>query len=163
VITIVGYSPYENLGELMDPPGVENDPSKWGFITRLLHLDDIVDGNSPFELYKKADVPKNFMLDIKPVSADATTPTGIGIADYKNGSGSYNRTEEQVLIDPMTKETISRVAALRADGQPMLDRSNNPVYETNDHWFTLNAKFVWRDSPVAPEQPVSSSRRSRSR
>jgi len=35
VVTIVGYSPYQNLGELMDPSGVENNQSKWGFVTRL--------------------------------------------------------------------------------------------------------------------------------
>jgi type IV pilus assembly protein PilM len=50
VVTITGYSPYKNIGELMDPAGVENDQDKWGFVTRLLHLDDIVDGNSPFKL-----------------------------------------------------------------------------------------------------------------
>ncbi len=56
VVTIAGYSPYKNIGELMDPPGVEDKPDKWGFVTRLLHLDEIVDGNSPFKLYKKAEV-----------------------------------------------------------------------------------------------------------
>ena len=40
----------------MDPIGVENDPNKWGVITRLLHLDKVIDGNSPFELFKKTEI-----------------------------------------------------------------------------------------------------------
>jgi len=48
----------------------------------------------------------------------------------------------------MTKETISKVAALRADGKLMLDRNGKPIYEVNDHWFILNVKFVWRDAPA---------------
>ena len=146
VVTIVGYSPYENLGELMDPPGVENDQSKWGFVTRLLHLNDIVDGNSPFELFKKTEIG-HFKLEIHEVASDAEVPQGVGIVDYGSAKGSYS-SSEQVFIDPMTKETISKVAALRADGKPMLDRNGKPIYEVNDHWFTLNAKFIWRGAPA---------------
>jgi len=149
VVTIVGYSPYKNLGELMDPPGVENDRSNWGFVTRLLHLDDIVDGNSPFELYNKAEI-EHFKLEIREVDSESETPPGVGIMDYKYGK-SYYGNNEQVLIDPMTKETISKVPVLRADGNAELDRNGKPIYEVNDHWFILNAKFVWRDAPAAPE------------
>ena len=59
-MTISGYSPYKNMGELMDPAGVEDKRDGWGVVTRLLHLDDIVDGNSPFKLYKKTDI-KHFI------------------------------------------------------------------------------------------------------
>ena len=38
VVTVAGYSPYGNIGELMDPAGVGDDKKKWGVITRLLHL-----------------------------------------------------------------------------------------------------------------------------
>jgi hypothetical protein len=139
VVTITGYSPYKNLGELMDPRGVENSPSRWGVITQLMHLDDIVDGNSPFELYKKTEL-EHFKLEIKPVDIDAEIPPGVGDAGPAAG-------DEEVLIDPMTKETISKVAKLDERGRAQLDESGNFVYEVNDHWFTLNAKFVWRDSP----------------
>ena len=53
LVTMSGYSPYKNIGELMDPVGVEEDPNKWGVVTRLLHLDSITDENSLFKLYKK--------------------------------------------------------------------------------------------------------------
>ncbi len=154
VVTIVGYSPYEKLGELMDPPGVENDQSKWGFVTRLLHLDNIFDGNSPLELYKKAEI-EHFKLEIHEVSGDADMPQGIGVMDYRNGKGTYGGSE-QVFIDPMTKETVSKVAVLRADGKPMLDRNGKPVYEVNDHWFVLNAKFIWKDALKAAESSATS-------
>lgn len=146
VVTIAGYSPYKSLGELMDPPGVENDRSKWGFVTRLLHLDDIVDGNSPFELYKKAEIA-HFKLEIHEVGSDTEMPAGIGIVDGGYGYG-YGSSSNLVFIDPMTKETISKVAELREDGTPKLDRSGKPVYEINDRWFVLNAKFIWRGAPA---------------
>ena len=38
VITIEGYSPYRRIGELLDPPNVKEDPSRWGFATRLENL-----------------------------------------------------------------------------------------------------------------------------
>jgi len=53
VITISGYSPYNTI--LLDPVKVQDDPNKWGLVTRLVHLDSMFDGNSPFELYKKTD------------------------------------------------------------------------------------------------------------
>ncbi|HPS54491.1 MAG TPA: type IV pilus assembly protein PilM, partial [Sedimentisphaerales bacterium] len=59
VVTITGYSPYRDISELLDPPSVESTPAKWGFITRLMHLDEIVDGNSPFMLFGKTD-PQHF-------------------------------------------------------------------------------------------------------
>ena len=66
IVTLEGYSPYgqntTELGKILDPPGAENDPdrSKWGFITRLARLDELVaDGNSPFVLYKKSATPSN--------------------------------------------------------------------------------------------------------
>jgi hypothetical protein len=55
-----------------------------------------------------------------------------------------------VLVDPMTKETISSVPELDANGNLKLVRGK-PVYQVNDHWFVLNMKFVWRDAPKAPE------------
>jgi type IV pilus assembly protein PilM len=159
VVTITGYSPYKNIGEMMDPPSVENKPDKWGFVTRLLHLDEIVDGNSPFKLYKKADVA-HFKLATGEVGLGVEMPVGIGedVRAEKTAIPMY-RDEgmaggEQVLIDPMTKEVISRVSDLDEFGKPKLDLSNKPVYKVNDYWFILNAKFVWKDAPKV-EQPVA--------
>jgi type IV pilus assembly protein PilM len=159
VVTIAGYSPYGNIGELMDPSGAEAKPDKWGFVTRLMHLDDIVDGNSPFKLYKKAEI-EHFNLQIGEVGLDVEMPAGIGVVDTRlektirqgrvAAAGS-----EQALIDPMTKEVISKVAEVDEFGKPKFDRSGKPVYKVNDHWFILSAKFAWKDAPKPILQPAA--------
>jgi hypothetical protein len=149
VVTIVGYSPYKNVGELLDPAGVEDDQSKWGVVTRLLHLDDIVDGNSPFELYERARI-RHFKLEIKEVDLEAGVPPGIGLEHIKFEKGKdvdKRYGGEQVLIDPMTKEIISKEAERDEYGKEKTDRSGNIIYEVNDYWFRLDAKFVWKDAP----------------
>jgi len=149
VVTIAGYSPYKDIDELMDPFGVEDNQNKWGVITWLLHLDDIVDGNSPFKLYKKAEV-EHFKLQTGEVALDAEIPAGIGFGDVrfeKTKKAKSKEGGELVLIDPMTKEIISKVAELDEDGREKIDRSGNVVYKANDHWFTLSVKFTWKDAP----------------
>jgi len=162
VVQLAGYSPYEKIGELMDPHGVEDNKDKWGFVTRLLHLDEFVaDGDSPFEVYNKKD-PNQFKLEIGEVSLEEQIPAGIGIMDvrYKpTPAGSAQEEEaEWVLIDPMTKELISKIAEWDENGRPKLDRSGKPVHTVNDRWFVLSVKFVWVDAPEsvkakAPELP----------
>ncbi|MHC4751924.1 MAG: type IV pilus assembly protein PilM [Planctomycetota bacterium] len=169
VVTIAGYSPYGNniteLGELMDPHGVEDLRNKWGFITRLAHLDDLVeDVNSPFEVYKKDD-PEHFNLEMKEVSWDEEIPAGIGVSERRSTTTITTKpgqgdTAEWVLVDPMTKETINKVAVLDEDGKPVLDRNGRPVNKVNDHWFVLNVKFVWTEGPEPPEPPAQLSRMS---
>ncbi|HUU16467.1 MAG TPA: type IV pilus assembly protein PilM [Sedimentisphaerales bacterium] len=162
VATIAGYSPYAKIGELMDPHGVENNKDKWGFVTRLLHLDEFVaDGNSPFEMYKKTD-PNQFKLEIGEVSWEVEMPAGIGIRDVRYKPTAAGSTQEEeaewVLIDPMTKELISKIAEWDENGRPKLDRRGMPVHTVNDHWFVLSVKFVWVGAPEsvkakAPELP----------
>jgi type IV pilus assembly protein PilM len=162
IITIGGYSPYENIAELMDPHKVDDNQETWGLITRLLHLDDFVDGNSPFEVYKKTD-PNQFSLEIGEVNRDEQIPAGIGVTDirYKPMPPGSAQGEgwEWILIDPMTKETISRIAEWEENGRPKLDNRGTQIVTVNDHWFVLNVKFVWRDAPEsvkakAPEVPA---------
>jgi len=142
VVIVTGYSPYKNVGKLLDPAGVEDYKDQWGVVTQLLHLDEIFDGNSPFELYKRKEVKQHFeLVGPKPVDIDAGMPAGIGVLDVRKESG------EQVLIDPMTNEIISKVAKLDERGKKKLDRLGNVVYEVNDQWFVLKAKFVWKDAP----------------
>jgi len=164
VVTIAGYSPYREIGELLDPAGVGDARDKWGFVTRLQHLDDIVDGNSPFELYEKASI-EHYKLDKGPVDLSAEfLPAGVGIIDVKPAIGGQaaiggiggisaisGTSGTEILIDPMTKEVISRVAELDSYGKEKLDRQGRPSYETRDHWFVLNVKFVWRGAPSLPE------------
>ena len=70
---------------------MEGDKSKWGFITRLLHLDEIVpDGNSPFELYKKADI-EHFKLEIHEISFDSELPAGIGLTEGRDKQDKRGR------------------------------------------------------------------------
>lgn len=155
VLTIAGYSPYENIDELIYPAGVKNNQEQWGFVTRLLHLDDFVDGNSPFELYEPTD-PNQFILETGEVSLDAQMPSGIGVEDImytKAVVPGQSEGAEWILIDPMTKETINKVSVLNEDGKPKLYRGKE-VYEVNDHWFVLNVKFIWRDVPEVIKEAV---------
>jgi len=164
VVTISGYSPYQSIEALIDPAGAEDRPDQWGFVTRLLHLDDLVaDGNSLFELYGKGN-PEHFLPEVGEVEVDGASglggttmmPAGIGeptvryapAVAVRPGYGSEQA--NIVLVDPMTKETISSVPELDANGNLKLVRGK-PVYQVNDHWFVLNMKFVWRDAPKAPE------------
>ncbi|MHC4190697.1 MAG: pilus assembly protein PilM [Planctomycetota bacterium] len=150
VLTIAGYSPHENIDELIYPAGVGNNQNQWGFVTRLLHLDDFVDGNSPFGLYEPTD-PNQFNLKTSEVSLDAQMPSGIGAEDFRETKviqPGQAEGIEWILVDPMTKETINKVAVLDEDGKPKLYRGKE-VYEVNDHWFVLNVKFVWREAPEA--------------
>jgi len=155
VVIISGYSPspLKALSELMMPIGVDETPGKWGFITRLIHLDDTVDGNSPFKLYAGPG-SSHFKLEKGTVDVDSQEmPPGIGILSIKKGkleTTGKTRTKEKVeefLIDPMTKEVISRVAKLDENGEHEVDRLNRKQYIDNDSWFTLSAKFVWRGAP----------------
>jgi len=151
------------LGKIIDPPNVEQTPDEWGFITRLAHLDDIAgDADSPFELYKKED-SEQFSLEIKEVTLDGEMPEGIGIWEElidettQTGPRSAATTRNWILIDPMTRETISKESVLNENGKPRLYQGK-PVYKVNDHWFVLNAKFIWKDAPEPPAPPKPPSR-----
>jgi type IV pilus assembly protein PilM len=151
VLTIVGYSPYEQIRELLDPVGVKEDANKWGLVSRLAHFD----GNSPFELYKKGD-EKNFVIQTGEVDIGAQMPPGIGVIKAVEGKDTASG---QILIDPMTKEVISRQVRVDETGKKETDRKGNPVYQTNDQWFVLNLKLKWKDAsgqPAASQADVSS-------
>jgi type IV pilus assembly protein PilM len=143
VVTIAGYSPYEEIVELLDPIGAQDDANKWGFVTRLIHFDSMFDGNSPFELYKKMD-KKHFELQTGEVDLAAQMPPGIGVIKAVAGKDTVL---EQMLIDPMTKEAISRQVSVDEAGKKETDRQGNSVYQANDHWFVLNLKLKWKDAP----------------
>ena len=165
LVTITGYSPYKDIEELMDPFEAGDDYDRWGFITRLKNLDVVVDGNSPFKLFERAN-PKHFSLDIHPIDLESemdTPPVGIGVESERQIEtktdagrtgpflGQPGQTKgfitEQILIDPMTKEVISKLAKYNEDGTPMINETGRIVYETNDYWFVLKAKLLWLDAP----------------
>jgi len=92
-------------------------------------------------------------------------PTGIGVRDIRSkptspgSTARQNESWEWILVDPMTSETISKIAEWQEDGSPKLDRRGQQLFTVNDHWFVLKVKFVWRDAPEsvkakAPELPA---------
>jgi len=170
VVTIVGYSPDKDIEQLLDPPGVADRSDQWGFVTRLKNLKQLTDSNS-FELLNISD-PKNYKLEKAEVDLTNTTkpvPQGIGVLDQRTikGSGAATPTyggrfggaygaysaggtgrAEQILIDPMTREIISKCYKLNDDGSIMTDsRTGQIAYELNDKWFILRMKLRWNDAP----------------
>jgi type IV pilus assembly protein PilM len=165
VVVIEGYSPYEKLGELLDPAGVQNSPEKWGIVTRMMNLNKYFDGNSPFELFNKGKI-QHFSLeqDVIDMSTDKQTrmPAGIGVLETKvrgsteeskdaGGNKSFRNDAadrimtEAVLLDPLTKEEISKTFDLDSNGRKKLDSFGKPVYIERDKWFRIKAKFLWKD------------------
>ena len=155
VVTVVGYSPYGEIGELMDPAGVGNDKGKWGVITRLRNLDELVaDGNCAFELYKRED-NKHFNIEINEVEMSRQIPSGTGKTVFRTVDQSNRTTrEEEVLIDPMTKEIINKTPVLDENGRIKVDRAGKVRYQINDHWFILNFKLKLKDTSAKEEPSV---------
>ena len=138
VITISGYSPYKAINELLDPPKVQDDPNRWGLVTRLMHLDSMFDGNSPFELYKKTE-KQNFELQTGEVDLTASIPAGTGVRKTIEGKGD-------AIVDPMTNEVINKTTEDAAGGKK--------ITKVNDYWFVLNFKLQWKDKSVASVDAV---------
>jgi len=166
VVTIAGYSPYggsiTEVGKLLDPHGVEDQRDKWGYVTRLAHLDAMVaDGNSPFMLYERTN-PEHFKLEIKEVTIDSEMPEGIGVWQEQTprtpvavtGPRS-SATVEWALVDPMTNEIINKITELDENGRQRIYRGQ-PVFKVNDHWFVLNLKLVWKEAPEPPKPTITS-------
>lgn len=165
LVTIIGYSPYKDIDNLMEPLEVGDDREKWGFITRLRNHDVAVDDDRAFELFERTN-PKNFKLEIHPIDLGKyPPPMGIGVEserriEIKSETASrlptyfgqlkqaQRLTIEPILIDPATKEVISVVGKYNEDGTQVTDdKTGETVYETNDYWFRLQAKFLWKDVP----------------
>lgn len=195
VVGIEGWSPYANIDELMDPPGVGADRSRWGLVTRLENLSKVAPGCG-LELYKKGDI-HHFRLDTDEVEVGSPAmPAGIGVlkeirrvaeeqlpAGAMPGgygarpvtpvSGRYVRRfsgssvnqdrifAENVLIDPMTNEEMSKVFDIiteddLATNSELTDKHlgkieytmfGEPKYLVRDHWFRINVKFAWKNAP----------------
>jgi type IV pilus assembly protein PilM len=143
VVTLIGHSPYgksiADCSTIFDPTKVDDQKDKWGFVTRLGHLDELAEGGkSPFQLYKKSEVA-NFYLGISEVDLTKPLPSGIGRYDIRTGA---NNAIEDILIDPMTKEIMSKVNIYNTQG---VQQSR----QVNDFWFILKLKFIWKDAPVS--------------
>ena len=129
VVMIEGWSSYKDIDQLMDPPGVASDRRKWGLVTRLENLSEVV-ANTEFELYNKGNIA-HFRLDtgqVQPGSPEM--PAGIGVrkqvervssellasatgttatTSYVSGALPERIQIEEVLVDPMTGEEMSMI------------------------------------------------------
>ncbi len=172
VISIEGYSPYKDIGLLLDPPDVRNTPAKWGFVTRLENLKQFLnlDVNSPFEVFDKGGT--QFILTKGPADPDMDIPTGVGewlfvpkpaapgatpaVNTYGMGMSMGPQDGTWTLIDPMTKETISAEPVLDQYGNPAYDNTGKPQKRVHDYWFRLQFKMKWKDAPksAAPSGPA---------
>jgi len=170
IVVIEGYSPYGDIYDLLDPAGVGTDKSQWGVVTRFMHLKELFP-DFPFELYEK-DKLEHFEVKTGEVEFKSSEmPGGIGIVksieqDSKLSGGfgfMYHGTGKKasrVLIDPMTKEVISKVAAKDENGEVILNSFGTPTYNVGDCWFRIQAKFVWKDAPKQEtEMPMTRRRR----
>jgi type IV pilus assembly protein PilM len=166
VVTVVGYSPYgSRIMDLIDPPGVEKDRSRWGLITRLDHPDKIGDVNSPFKLYSRKS--SDLKIETGVVDLGKDVPWGVGIemrapagpAASRSASGQP-AADRLILVDALTRdEQISADAKLDPTGKGVLDLRGKPVYDTvRDYWFAVSFKIKWKDAPDPPAAAASSTR-----
>lgn len=163
VVTIEGYSPYKTIGDLLDPPNVKDQPTKWGFVTRLQNLKQFrhLDVNSPLEIWPPMKDAQHFKLETGPADPDADVPMGVGAWQFipdpappgtAQGAGLYGmgmaqRNGKWILIDPMTKETISAEPEKDQYGKPAVDNMGKPKKTIHDYWFKLQFKLKWTDAP----------------
>jgi type IV pilus assembly protein PilM len=159
VVTLYGYSPYgKKIMDLLEPSGVGNDQAKWGFITRLANLDKLSDVNSPFQLYSRDSA--HLKIDRGVVDMSDKVPQGIGVyekAAVVGGpaaarpavAGATTPTDNQVLVDEMTRELIS--ADVDVANKETRDVYGSIVYKKErDYWFIMNFKMKWREAPAPP-------------
>ncbi len=167
VVTIAGYSPYARYEDLLDPMGVETEPAKWGFVTRLEHLDKFLglDPNrTPFELYsREAD---HFLLEKGVVDPTLEMLAGVGEVQYvqdpanpqtKAPAGMVGfgmQPGKPILVDPMTREEIGAEAIMDQFGRPAVDATNKPRLKERDHWFSLQFKLLWKNGPAGAPSPA---------
>ena len=194
VVLIEGYTPYQNFDELLDPTGVKADPSRWGLVTRLENLSKVFPGTD-FELFQKGNI-KHFKLETGAVDlGNSATPLGIGLLQEivrvtaeqqavilgtdrpglsRTSQGMQTGPDrvftEKVLLDPMTREEISKSFSLilppDLDTNPALTEKDlgkvkvtsfgDSQYIVRDHWFKVNFKLTWKGAPksAAPVVPT---------
>ncbi|MBN2133014.1 MAG: pilus assembly protein PilM, partial [Sedimentisphaerales bacterium] len=161
VVSIVGYSPFKDIGALLDPPNVKEDRRQWGFVTRMENLNAFVDANSPFQLYSREAA--HFRLRKGVVDLEQDVPMGVGVMEIlpEEGSGKssspgaraamgygFINSGTQILVDPMTRERINAKVLTDQFGKPKYDGMGKPQLEIHDHWFSLDFKLEWAKAPA---------------
>ncbi len=164
VVILEGYTPYENIGELMDPPGVADNKDRWGLITYLENFANVYTRNK-LSLFEKSS-SNHFIYEHGVVEiGDSKMPVGIGkqvtkirvegdestdparraAATRRDTSKIVER--ELVLIDPMTGEEMSKTFMLDSGGVKQFDAYGQEIKVVRDNWFRIKAKFLWKDAP----------------
>lgn len=159
VVSVIGYSPYKNIGALVDPPNVSSQPSKWGFVTRMANLAQATGSNSPFSLFSQET--DHFRFEHAVIEWD-TAPVGVGEVEFipdktraagrtpamaGMGMGMDMVPGTEVLVDPVTRERIDAEPILDAEGKPRVDLLGKPQLIRHDSWFQLDFKLKWDHAP----------------
>ncbi|AQT68606.1 type IV pilus assembly protein PilM [Anaerohalosphaera lusitana] len=167
-VVIEGYSPYKDLGEIMDPVGVADDQEKWGFITRLANLTEL-DPETQFRLFEKGKV-SHFSYETGEVDLKSKEmPGGIGIEkeirrvpleEEEQDNNLNNRRRwggrasdrdvvetEEVLVDPLTNEEMSKTfdlyTAEEVANDP--DLANRDIGRKKTDRYNGEPKYIVRD------------------
>lgn len=160
VVTVVGYSPYEDILALLDPPNVDNRPDQWGVVTRLRHLTGPDGTDSPYELFSMDS--DHFRIRHGRVDWE-TVPVGVGdierVPDTSRATGAAAAdgvtAYKEILVDPVTREIISAEPRLDAAGKPVPDIAGRPAVTPRDRWFEMSFKLKWNNAPEAPVAEVA--------
>jgi hypothetical protein len=176
IVLIEGYSPYKNIAGLLDPPSVGGNSEQWGLVTRFEKLAELFPG-VPFELFGKHELD-HFAVETGWVDVSSKDmPPGIGelkeiervpaeSGTKQNRRRTVSRRDfvysEQVLVDPMTGEEISKTYDIYTQedinrdpeltekdlGRKKFNRlTGEELRIERDQWFRIKAKFVWKDAP----------------
>ncbi len=159
IVSIVGYSPYKDIGALLQPAGVDDKPSEWGFVTRLRHLEGPGDANSPYSLFstdaehfrfQKGVVDwENAPLGVGDVETPSADNARAGVAATALTKTALSQ-KESILVDPVTREPIGSEPVLDAAGKPQVDSLGEEVMKERDYWFEMSFKLKWSNAPEMP-------------
>ncbi|MEE9366488.1 MAG: hypothetical protein V3W44_07370, partial [Dehalococcoidales bacterium] len=109
-----------------------------------------------------------------PRELDRTPGMGGPMAMYNRQNSNANMLQrdyiyvEQVLIDPMTGEEMSKVFDIVTQedisndpslsekelGKIKRDEFSEPRFIERDYWFRISAKFLWKGAPPLPQRPL---------
>ncbi len=166
VISIIGYSPYRDIETLLYPPNVENNPDKWGFMTRMNNLDIFVDPNCPLHLYSTEAEQLRFKTEV--VDYD-TAPLGVGEVDTipdetapsgRRGDRITALQGIEILVDPLTRERINAEPEVDSKGNTRKTAAAGTKYaKIHDHWFELSFKLKWDLATEIPSGITNTRRR----
>jgi hypothetical protein len=95
-VLIEGYSPYHRIADLLDPPGVAGDQSRWGIISRFENMGKAK--NAMFELLNKRDTSQ-FKVEWGIVETSSTAGYGAAVTGQPLGIGILKDIQRVSLPD----------------------------------------------------------------